>query len=42
MRWLEGSIDSMDVECEQTQGESERQGSLVRCSSLGLREPDTT
>ena len=31
MRWLDGIINSMD-EFEQTQGDSEGQGSLVRCS----------
>ena len=29
-------------ECDQTQGESERQGSLACCSSWGLQEGDTT
>ena len=42
MRRLEGIIDSMDVEFEQTLGDSEGQGSLVCCSSWGCKELDTT
>ena len=32
MRWLDGIIDSMDMNFEQTQGASEGQGSLACCS----------
>ena len=31
-----------DAVVEQTQGDSERQGSLVCCSSWGCKESDTT
>ena len=41
MRWLDGITDSAR-ESEQTQGDSERQGSLVCCSSRGHKESDTT
>ena len=37
MRWLDGIIDSMDVECEQTPGVGDGQGSLTCCSSWGHR-----
>ena len=33
MRWFNGTTDSMDIEFEQTPGDSEGQGSLVSCSS---------
>ena len=39
---MEGIIDSMDVEFEQTLGDGEGQGSLVCCSSRGCKESDTT
>ena len=42
MRWLDGISDSMDIEFEQTLGESEGQGSLACCSSWGLKESDLT
>ena len=42
MRWLDGISDSMDIEFEQTLGESEGQGSLACCSSWGLKELDLT
>ena len=41
MRWLDGITDSAR-ESEQTQGDSERQGSLVCCSSRGHKELDMT
>ena len=37
MRWLDGIINSMDMEFEQTLKDAEGQGSLVCCSSWGLR-----
>ena len=42
MRWLGGITDSMDVEFEQTPGDSEGQGSLACCSSWGCKESDMT
>ena len=36
MRWLDGVTNLMDIEFEQTPGESEGQGSLVCCSPWGL------
>ena len=42
MRWLDGIIDSIDIEFEQTQGDSEGQGSLVYCSPWGHKELDMT
>ena len=41
MRWLDGITDSTDM-FEQTQGESEGQGSLACCSSWGLKVSDMT
>ena len=38
MRWLDGIINSVDM--SQTLGDSEGQGSLVCCSSLGHKESD--
>ena len=37
MRWLDGIMDSMDV-FEQTQGDSEEQGSLAFYRSWGGKE----
>ena len=37
MSWLDGVINSMDMEFEQTLEDGEGQGSLVCCSSWGLR-----
>ena len=37
MSWLGGVINSMDMEFEQTLEDGEGQGSLVCCSSWGLR-----
>ena len=42
MRWLDGIINAMDVEFEQTLGDSEGQGRLVCCSPWGRKESDTT
>ena len=41
MRWLDGITDLTDM-FEQTQGESEGQGSLACCSSWGLKLSDMT
>ena len=41
MRWLDGIMDSMDV-FEQTQGDSEEQGSLACYRSWGGKELDIT
>ena len=41
MRWLDGIVNSMDIS-EQTQGESEGQGSLACCRPWGCKESDTT
>ena len=38
MRWLGGVTESMNVEFEQTQGDSEGQGSLAFCSPWGHKE----
>ena len=40
MRWLDGIVDSMSVEFEQTPGDSDGQGSLVCCSPWGRKESD--
>ena len=37
MRWLDGIINSMDIEFEQTPGGNEGQGSLVCRNSLGCK-----
>ena len=42
MRWVDGIIDSMDNEFEQTLGDSEGQGSLVCCSSRGCKDLEMT
>ena len=42
MRWLDGTTDLVDMEFEQTQGDSKRQGSLACCSPWGYKELDTT
>ena len=38
MRWLDGIIDSMDVEFEQTPGDSEGQGSLSCWDPRALKD----
>ena len=42
MRWLGGITDSMDMNLEQTPGDSEGQGSLVCCSPWDCKESDMT
>ena len=42
MTWLDGIIDSMDMNFEQIQGASEGQGSLACCSPWGHKETDMT
>ena len=42
MRWLDGIIDSKDLEFDQTPGDSEGQGSLTCCSLWGHKESDMT
>ena len=37
MRWLDGITDSVDMSSEQTLGDSEGQGSLACCKSMGLQ-----
>ena len=39
MRCLDGISNSMGIKFEQTPGDSERQGSLMCCSSWGHKEP---
>ena len=41
-RWLDGITDSMDMDIEQTPGDSEGQGSLACCNSWGSKEWDMT
>ena len=41
MRWLDGIIDSMDMNLS-TAGDSEGQGSLACCSPWGRKESDRT
>ena len=42
MKWLDGIIDSIDIEFEQAPGDSEGQGSLACCSPWGGKESDMT
>ena len=42
MRWLDGVINSMDMEFEQTLEDAEGQGSLVCCSPWGPKQLDMT
>ena len=41
MRWLNGSIDSMNVSLSKL-GDNEEQGSLACCSPWGCKESDMT
>ena len=41
MRWLDSITNSVEMS-EQTPGDSEGQGSLVRCSPWGRKESETT
>ena len=41
MRWLDGITDSIDMEFQQTLGDSEGQGSLGYCSPWGRKELGT-
>ena len=42
IRWLNGNTDLLGYDFEQTQGDSEGQGSLACCSSWGRKESDKT
>ena len=42
MRWLDGIMDSMDIESEWTPGVGDGQGGLACCDSWGRKESDTT
>ena len=42
MRWLDGIIDSMDMNFEQTPGDSEEQGRLAYCSLWDHKVSDNT
>ena len=42
MKWLDAITDSMDIEFEQTLGDSEGQGSLACYSPWGYKELDMT
>ena len=42
IRWLNGNTDLLGYDFEQTQGDSEGQGSLECCSSWGRKESDKT
>ena len=42
MRWLDGIIDSMDMNLSKLREISEEQGSLVYCSPWGCKELDMT
>ena len=42
MGWWDGITDSMEMNFEQTPGDSEGQGSLVCCSPWDCKESDTT
>ena len=41
MKWLDGITDSMDIEFEQTQEDSEGQGSLAYYSPWRHKQSDT-
>ena len=40
MRWMDGTINSVDI--EQAPGDGEGQGNLVCCSPWGHKESDMT
>ena len=42
MRWLDSITDAMNMNFEQTPGDGEGQGGLVRCSPRGRKESDMT